>query len=91
MSLPKYIVKQIINPEATRLVNNSTKLLTKKLSAQTAVFGKVVKFNTDVNNVFNGTIQVQMSDGTLNDAILNGLSVGISSVVMIKNGLVING
>lgn len=86
MSLPKYIVKHIIVPESTRLVNNATKLLTKKLESQSASWGKVKTINSA-----DGLVTVEMTDGTTQTARIGSVPIGIKSPVLIKNGVVLSG
>lgn len=86
MSLPKYIVKHIVVPESTRLFNNATKLLTKRLESQDAGWGKVKTINTN-----DGTVTVEMTDGTTQTAYVGSVPIGLKSPVLIKNGIIING
>ena len=86
MSLPKYIVKTIVVPESTRLVTAATRVLTKRLESQAAGWGKVKAINTD-----DGTITVEMTDGTTQTALVGSVPIGIKSPVFIKNGVVLSG
>ena len=86
MSLDKYILKKIIVPEATRIANNTTKLIIKKLGAQSASWGKVTKINSK-----DGTVEVEMTDGTTQTALITDSPVGINVAVLVKDGIIANG